>query len=137
MKGDTVIDLIIQRQNAARNLIEEFMVAANETMVYFLEKAKLPMIQRVVRVPKYWEEIRLIGAKYGERLPMHPDARSLSLFLTNEGRQIRKNFLIFHCSGQTFGIREYVLFVPGKNPLGILPLPYQNIPMALHQTGIR
>ncbi len=119
MKGDTVIDLIIQRQNAARNLIEEFMVAANETMVYFLEKAKLPMIQRVVRVPKYWEEIRLIGAKYGERLPMHPDARSLSLFLTKRREADPERFPDLSLAVvKLLGSGEYVLFVPGKKPIG-------------------
>ena len=66
---DTIRDLVIQRQNMARCVIEEFMIAANGTMVARLEKARIPMIQRVVRVPKNWEGIRETAAKYHDALP--------------------------------------------------------------------
>ena len=52
LEGGIVKDLVVQKQNTARNLIEEFMVAANGTMVEFLGKANIPMIQRIVRVPE-------------------------------------------------------------------------------------
>ncbi len=55
-----VRDLVIQRQNMARCLIEEFMVAANGTMVSYLGDAGIPMIQRVVRIPKNWEGIVMV-----------------------------------------------------------------------------
>ena len=40
VEDGVVRDLVVQRQNLARCLIEEFMVAANGTMVAFLERAE-------------------------------------------------------------------------------------------------
>jgi exoribonuclease-2 len=79
-----VRDLVIQRQNMARCLIEEFMVAANGTMVTFLGNAGIPMIQRVVRVPKYWDEIVSTAATLGDTLPAEPDAKALAKFLIRQ-----------------------------------------------------
>ena len=64
VEGDEVRDLVVQRQNLARCLIEEFMVAANGTMVAFLGKNNIPMIQRVVRTPQV-----LGGDRCGRRFP--------------------------------------------------------------------
>ena len=47
-----VKDIVVQKMNSARFLIEDFMIAANGTMVDFLGDAGIPMIQRVVRVPR-------------------------------------------------------------------------------------
>jgi len=44
--------LVIQEQNRARCLIEEFMVAANGSITAFLAAAHLPMIHRIVRTPR-------------------------------------------------------------------------------------
>jgi ribonuclease R len=117
--GETVTDLVIQEQNAARCLIEEFMVAANGTMVAFLENAGLPMIQRVVRVPKYWEEIRLVAAKFGEKLPFNPDAKSLSSFLIKQREVDPERFPDLSLTVvKLMGSGEYVPFIPGKTPIG-------------------
>lgn len=117
--GETITALAIQRQNAARCLIEEFMVAANGTMVVFLEKANLPMIQRIVRVPKYWEEIRLVALQYGEKLPAQPDAKSLSAFLTKRREADPERFPDLSLTVvKLMGSGEYVLYKPGKVPIG-------------------
>lgn len=117
--GETVTDLVIQKQNAARCLIEEFMVAANGTMAVFLENAGLPMIHRVVRVPKYWEEIRLVAAKFGEKLPVHPDAKSLSSFLTKQREADPERFPDLSLTVvKLMGSGEYVPYIPGKKPIG-------------------
>jgi len=42
------------------------------------------MIQRVVRIPKYWEEIVTTAAIYGEKLPDEPDAKALAKFLIRQ-----------------------------------------------------
>ncbi|MDO9324085.1 MAG: ribonuclease catalytic domain-containing protein, partial [Methanoregula sp.] len=75
-----VKDLVVQKKNQARNLIEEFMVAANGTTVAFLGNAGIPMIQRIVRIPKHWDGIVLAAAIYGETLPDQPDAKALTEF---------------------------------------------------------
>ncbi|PWR69542.1 RNB domain-containing ribonuclease [Methanospirillum stamsii] len=117
--GETVTDLVIQKQNPARCLIEEFMVAANGTMVFFLENADLPMIHRVVRVPKYWEEIRMVAAKYGTKLSEHPDAKGLSTFLTKQHEADPERFPDLSLTiVKLMGSGEYVPFIPGKVPIG-------------------
>jgi exoribonuclease R len=52
LDGKWVRDLVVIKSNLARIIIEELMVAANGTMVAHLGNAAIPMIQRVVRVPK-------------------------------------------------------------------------------------
>ncbi|NLV27684.1 MAG: RNB domain-containing ribonuclease [Methanomicrobiales archaeon] len=117
--GETVTDLIIQPQNAAKCLIEEFMVAANETIVIFLEKSGHPMIHRIVRVPKYWEEIRVVAARYGAKLPEHPDAKTLSAFLTRQRESDPERFPDLSLTVvKLMGSGEYVPFIPGKEPIG-------------------
>ena len=117
--GKTVTDLVIQEQNAARCLIEEFMVAANGTIASFLEDEGLPMIHRVVRVPKYWEEIRLVAAKFGEKLPANPDAKSLSSFLTKQRETDPDRFPDLSLTVvKLMGSGEYVPFIPGRRPIG-------------------
>ena len=71
-------------QNEAHKLIEEFMVAANGTMVAYLGKNGLPMIQRVVRTPQYWDEIVAVAATHGGKLPRDPDATALAKFLLGQ-----------------------------------------------------
>lgn len=134
--GETVTDLVIQEQNAARCLIEEFMVAANGTMVAFLENAGLPMIQRVVRVPKYWEEIRLVAAKFGEKLPFNPDAKSLSSFLIKQREVDPERFPDLSLTVvKLMGSGEYVPFIPGKTLSDTLLLQSPITRMAPLQTG--
>lgn len=117
--GETVVDLVIQEQNFARCLIEEFMVGANGTMVIFLEKAARPMIQRVVRIPKYWEEIRLVAAKLGVTLSSKPDAKSLSSFLTKQREADPERFPDLSLTiVKLMGSGEYVPYIPGKVPIG-------------------
>lgn len=114
-----VTDLVIQRQNAARCLIEEFMVAANETVVAFLDNAGTPMIQRVVRVPKYWEEMRAVAMQYHEHLPEKPDVRSLSSFLVKRRVEDPERFPDLSLTiVKLMGSGEYVSYIPGKKPIG-------------------
>ena len=80
-KADEVRGLVALAPNPARALIEEFMVAANETMVARLSEAGVPMIQRIVKTPKNWAGIVLTASNRGETLPEKPDARALAKFL--------------------------------------------------------
>ncbi|MDB6027558.1 MAG: exoribonuclease [Verrucomicrobiales bacterium] len=67
--------------NAARKIIECFMVSANVAMAGFLRGKKIPCIRRVVRTPKRWDRIREVAQQLGTTLPELPDSRSLSDFL--------------------------------------------------------
>ena len=81
MDGNTVKDMTVPRENSARELIENFMVAANQGICDFLIARGFPMMQRVVREPERWPRIVDIAATYGVNLPAHPDAPALSEFL--------------------------------------------------------
>jgi exoribonuclease-2 len=114
-----VRDLVIQRQNMARCLIEEFMVAANGTMVTFLGNAGIPMIQRVVRIPKYWDEIVSTAATLGETLPAEPDAKALAKFLIQQKAADPERFPDLSLTViKLLGPGEYVMLEPGSEPYG-------------------
>jgi VacB/RNase II family 3'-5' exoribonuclease len=119
VEGGMVKDLVIQRQNAARSLIEEFMVAANETMVTRLGKAGIPMVQRVVRVPLHWDEIVDTAVKFREHLPPGPDAKALSQFLNRRREADPDRFPDLSLTiVKLIGHGEYVAYVPGEEPIG-------------------
>jgi VacB/RNase II family 3'-5' exoribonuclease len=119
VEDNTVRGLVVQRENLARNLIEEFMVAANGTMVSFLAEAGLPMIQRVVRTPRYWEKIVLLAATHGWRLPAKPDARALSRFLNNRKEVDPERFPDLSLTiVKLLGPGEYMMLEPDQDPYG-------------------
>jgi exoribonuclease-2 len=79
--GGQVVDLAVTRKNRARDLIEDFMIAANASLAAFLEARRIPSIRRVVHVPKRWPRIVELAKRYGESLPDEPSALALSAFL--------------------------------------------------------
>jgi exoribonuclease-2 len=76
-----VVDLAVDRRNRARDLIEDFMVAANRSVATYLLERGSPSLRRVVRKPKRWDRIVALAADVGEVLPEKPDNVSLSAFL--------------------------------------------------------
>lgn len=76
-----VVDLKMARKNAARRIIENFMVAANMAMANFLPSRGFSELARVVREPERWPRIREIAQQNGDDLPPAPDPRALSAFL--------------------------------------------------------
>ena len=119
MENGTVKDLVIQRQDLARQVIEEFMVAANGTTVAFLERAGLPMIERVVVTPKYWDEIVDTARELGWKLPKHPDSKELSLFLKSELEANPETFPDLSLTiVKLMGCGEYLARDPRRKPIG-------------------
>ena len=117
--GDKVRDLVVLKPNMARKVIEEFMVAANRTMVAYLGKAGVPMIQRVVRVPKYWDEIMLTAASYGDTLPPSPDVKALANFLKNRKEADPERFPDLSLTIiKLLGPGEYIPLEPGAPSTG-------------------
>jgi exoribonuclease-2 len=76
-----VVDLAVDRRNRARDMIEDFMVAANRTVATYLLDRGSPSLRRVVREPKRWDRIVALAADVGEKLPEKPDNVALSEFL--------------------------------------------------------
>jgi exoribonuclease-2 len=80
--GDQIRDLAVERRNRAKELIEDFMIAANGVTARYLEAKGSPSLRRVVRTPKLWDRIVEVASKYDVQLPAVPDAKALSQFLT-------------------------------------------------------
>jgi exoribonuclease R len=76
-----VVDLAVDRRNRARDMIEDFMVAANRSVATYLLERGSPSLRRVVREPKRWDRIVALAADVGEALPEKPDNVALSEFL--------------------------------------------------------
>ena len=76
-----VIDLKVARRSRARDLIEDFMVAANRSVAMYLLERGSVSLRRVVREPKRWDRIVALAADVGHVLPEGPDSVALSEFL--------------------------------------------------------
>jgi VacB/RNase II family 3'-5' exoribonuclease len=119
MEGDRAKGLVALTPNPARALIEEFMVAANGTMVAHLGAAGVPMIQRVVKTPKNWAGISLIAATHGVTLPEEPDAKALAKFLLQEKTADPLHFPDLSLTIiKLMGPGEYLMLEPGATPAG-------------------
>ena len=77
----TVTDLTVVRFNAARLLIEDFMIAANMAMGRFLVARHRPALLRLVRSPERWPRIVQVARAQGDTLPDTPDGVALAGFL--------------------------------------------------------
>ncbi|HXU38297.1 MAG TPA: RNB domain-containing ribonuclease [Blastocatellia bacterium] len=74
-------DLAVTQHNTARDLIENFMIAANVAMAQFLEAKGAMSLRRVVRTPEQWPRIVEVAQALGEHLPEAADPRALAEFL--------------------------------------------------------
>jgi exoribonuclease-2 len=95
------------------------MVAANGTLVAFLGKAGIPMIQRVVRIPKNWAGIVGLAGTRGVVLPPQPDAGALARFLEEQRHTDPVHFPDLSLAVvKLMGPGEYVPLDPGAAPVG-------------------
>jgi len=79
--GEEIRDLEAERKNRAKELIEDFMIAANGATARYLMARKFPSLRRVVRSPERWERIVEVASQFGVRLPPSPDPKALAEFL--------------------------------------------------------
>ncbi len=82
--GDEIKDLQIDETNRAKQIIEDFMIAANDITAIFLKEKQIPSLRRVVRSPKRWDRIVEIAAQYNFQLPPEPDSKALADFLSKQ-----------------------------------------------------
>jgi exoribonuclease-2 len=115
MDGEAVKGFVVKSPNRARQLIEDFMVAANVAMAGFLEAHHSPWIGRVVRIPQRWGRIVDLAHERGDDLPVEPSAAALSAFLE---RQRAKDPLRYPDLSlavvKLLGSGDYVLEKPGQ-----------------------
>ena len=77
----TVTHYGVEQRTRANDLIEDFMIAANEVMARTLQAAGRSSIRRVVKTPKRWDRIVTLAQEKGTRLPADPDSAALNKFL--------------------------------------------------------
>lgn len=61
--GDELKDLETEKKNRARDIIEDFMIAANGITARYLATRKLPSLRCIVRIPKRWDRIMEVAAE--------------------------------------------------------------------------
>ena len=111
--ADVLSDLRPDEPNRAKQLIEEFMIAANGVTAKFLEAKGLPSLRRVLRSPERWARLVEIAAESGERLPSAPNARALEEFLASRRRTDPERFPDLSLSViKLLGRGEYVVQLP-------------------------
>ena len=117
--GDEIRSLQIEEKNRAREIIEDFMIAANGVTARFLAARKFPSIRRVVRIPKRWDRIVEIAAEHKFSLPEMPDSKALEEFLVSEkaAHPIRFPDLSLAVI-KLLGSGEYVAEMPGSDGPG-------------------
>ena len=119
IREEKVVDLLIQEKNRARSIIENFMVAANVIMSRFLKNSGVPMIQRVVAVPRNWPGIRDVAVSCHESLPLQPDAKALASFLHKRKIAEPENFPDLSLTiVKLLGPGEYVMLEPQETSPG-------------------
>jgi len=117
--GDEIRDLAVERKNRAKDIIEDFMIAANSVTAQYLSSRKFPSIRCVVRNPKRWDRIVEIAGEHGTKLPDDPDSKSLEEFLAKERAADPLRFPDLSIAViKLLGPGEYVAEVPGETAPG-------------------
>ena len=109
-----VQSITVTQKNRARDLIEDFMIAANIAIAQYLAEQQRSAIRRVVREPKRWGRIVDIAAQYSVTLPAVPDAKALADFLAARRQADPVRFADLSLSiVKLLGPGEYVVDKPG------------------------
>lgn len=132
-EGERIIGIAEQEHNRGRQLIEEFMIATNESTAHFLLKKQIPSMRRVVRSPERWLRIVQLAKQYGTILPNEPDSKALSEFLAKQHVADPLRFPdLSLVVVKLMGPGEYVLEQPGADPIGHFGLAIQDY---MHSTA--
>jgi VacB/RNase II family 3'-5' exoribonuclease len=113
-EGDEIRDLRAEGRNRAKQLIEDFMIAANGVTARFLADRSFASIRRVVRSPKRWDRIEALAREYGDTLPAEPDPAALEAFLQRQRAAQPDTYQDLSLSVvKLLGAGEYVAERPG------------------------
>jgi exoribonuclease-2 len=109
-----VQDIAAHKTNRATQLIEDFMIAANQVIAGTLQKGNVSSIRRVVKAPERWPRIVELAAQHGGKLPPEPDAKALSDFLAQRRQADPVHYADVSLTVlKLMGPGEYVLARPG------------------------
>ncbi len=116
--GGSISELKAEEKNRAKDIIEDFMIAANGVSARYLSGKGLASIRRVVRTPKRWNRIVEIAAEHGFELPGNPDSTALEAFLTKQKTADPIRFPDLSLAIiKLLGPGEYVADRPGESTL--------------------
>jgi len=117
--GDEIKDLQVDETNRAKEIIEDFMIAANDITALFLKSKQIPSLRRIVRTPKRWDRIVEIVKQNNFQLPADPDSKALADFLVKQKATDPLRFpdlcLVII---KLLGSGEYVVELPGETSPG-------------------
>ena len=117
--GDQISSLETEEKNRAKEIIEDFMVAANGVTARYLSAKKFPSIRRVVRIPKRWDRIVEIAGQHKFRLPQVPDPKALEEFLVKQKAADPLRFPDLSLAViKLLGAGEYIAELPGGDVPG-------------------
>jgi exoribonuclease-2 len=118
-EGDELADLRPDEPNRAKELIEDFMVAANGVTARYLARKGFPSLRRVLRSPERWGRIVALAQALGETLPALPSGEALALFLDKRRLADAVRFPDLSLSVvKLLGRGEYVLELPDQKSEG-------------------
>lgn len=118
-EDEMLADLRTEEPNRAKELIEDFMIAANGVTARFLDAKGVPSLRRVLRSPERWNRIIELAAEAGERLPSNPDAAALEKFLALRRKADPMRFPDLSLAViKLLGRGEYALELPGQHSDG-------------------
>lgn len=118
-EGEHLLALLVQEQNRASDIIENFMIGANGATVRFLSAKGMTSIRRVVRTPKRWDRIVEIAKEHKVSLPAEPDAKALETFLVNAKAADPVRFPDLSLAiVKLMGAGEYIAEIPGGDSPG-------------------
>jgi len=113
--ADTLTDLAVDEMNRAKDIIQDFMIAANGVTARFLASKGIASLRRIVRTPKRWERIVEIAAGKDFTLPPQPDPKALEAFLVKSRDADPVRFPDLSLSViKLLGPGEYVVERPGE-----------------------
>jgi exoribonuclease-2 len=113
--GDEIRGLEVEKPNRAKDLIADFMIAANGVTARYLSSRKFSSLRRVVRTPKRWDKIVELAKQHGFKLPDEPDSKPLEEFLVKEKTADPLRFPDLSLSViKLMGPGEYVADCPGE-----------------------
>jgi exoribonuclease-2 len=117
--GDVLADLLPDEDNRAKQLIEDFMIAANGVTAKYLEGKGVPSLRRILRTPERWDRIVALAGTLGGRLPAQANAGALEEFLVQRQHADPLRFPDLALSVvKLLGSGEYAVQRPGQTPNG-------------------
>jgi exoribonuclease-2 len=125
--GNTLMDIVPDASNRAKDMIEDFMIAANSVTAKYLTSMNYVSIRRVVSTPKRWDRIVSLAAKLGTVLPKEPNSIALEDFLVLSQKADPLRFPDLSLSIiKLLGSGEYVVQIPGSPVEGHFGLAVKN-----------